>query len=353
MTPSRTDRTWILAAPVLCAGALVLLFARRPTPPSPAPSNAIPAGARAVGSVDAADIDGEEASTDPRDAGRLPVLETMRSGTVVGTITWPDERPASVYVNVEPERRPALLPEFRTMSRSDGSFELREQPAGRYRLIAGLTPTHGFCYSTVFEVTLGSTVRVDLVLEPANEHPDVPGGAISGQLWLRESPGGPVAPMRTMVGGMRLVAYDRDGNGVAVTTDTRGRFTLRGLDADEYTMLVGEPDRRAEVGNRFRTGSHGVRLIAVEGSGPWSGRVKDHRGDPVARFRVTLFERHGEAVFRRGSVVGRRGEFVLQSLPPGSYDFEFVAEGHAPLVLTHAVTGDPNEQLEVFLQQPR
>ena len=98
-------------------------------------------------------------------------------------------------------------------------------------------------------------------------------------------------------------------------TDGEGRFAFLGSPDALYTISVESPMGNAEL-KRVRGGDPLVIRVAAQGF--VSGRVQTTEQRPVAEFIVT-YEREGDSEY--GELRGFNSEFVLPSLPPGTYTF--------------------------------
>lgn len=220
-----------------------------------------------------------------------------------------------------------------THTDSAGAFSLSHLPAGDYWLAVNATGK-ARVIRTLRVPEMAQSVTI--VMEP--------GAAISGVVTaLRrgqtEALGGVV--LRALREGTTLT----EDPGVAVRSDSLGRFTLDGLSAGSFRVEIDtsgfEPLRRVGVS----APSEGLALT-VRAMASLEGQVVDRYGEPARGARVTL---SGSGVWPpRALTVLDDGGFRVPSLPGGVYELRAMrdddqAEPLAPLML------DPGESATVRL----
>jgi hypothetical protein len=192
-----------------------------------------------------------------------------------------------------------------------GRFHFGDLAEGPYRL--KVDRPYGNMRVAVDEF-VASGARVEGVRLVVAEKPMIAGRVL-------DAAGAPVAEAA-------VVAFrepmEGDGGRVTATTDTVGRFLLRGLAADAYTIDA-QPNQTLLMAPRgvafVRT--KGVRAGTVDvvlkfpGCDPIQGRVIDESGAPIVKALVDAFDADGELVGRAWTaadgtfkVDARRGESV-------------------------------------------
>ena len=231
----------------------------------------------------------------------------------------------------------------------NGSFELRDMPAGRWTLTASkagfvsrrLGQTHPFESVPPLEVSDGQRVdRADFVLPR--------GSAITGRVY--DEFGDPVAGARVQVMRYQMLRGRRQlsPTGVVDQTDDTGSYRLYGLSPGEYyvsgSLRGGLLDTGADDGTTYAptyypgTGSVSEAQRVAVGTGEElpginfallpvrtvrvSGVVIDSSGMPLANGVITLNNdsNFGEgAPFANAGRVRPDGGFTISNVTPGSY----------------------------------
>jgi len=231
----------------------------------------------------------------------------------------------------------------------NGSFELRDMPAGRWTLTASkagfvsrrLGQTRPFESIPPFEISEGQRVdRADFVLPR--------GSAITGRVY--DEFGDPVAGARVQVMRFQMIRGRRQlsPTGVVDQTDDTGSYRLYGLSPGEYyvsgSLRGGLLDTGADDGTTYAptyypgTGSVSEAQRVAVGTGEElpginfallpvrtvrvSGVVIDSSGMPLANGVITLNNdsNFGEgAPFANAGRVRPDGGFTISNVTPGSY----------------------------------
>lgn len=207
------------------------------------------------------------------------------------------------------------------MTSEDGSYAIREVPAGQATMWVGQVP------NTLHPFPVTIPEAGEFVFDV-----HLPGGAIAGRV-VRASDGSPVHGAE--LSASRVHGGSRDHAG-STRTDEAGRYRIEDLSPGAYSLCVDpapeEPDERSladDLGPETRS------PVSVEGDGAVvadfslqaAGRalviVRDASGRPVSDAIVSLRPVGGSDVFdRKGgqspSAV-HRGEYLIVGVPPGRY----------------------------------
>ncbi len=265
---------------------------------------------------------------------------TRRTGTVRGTITWPDGAPdhrAQMYLlPVTPGAR-----NIRTFTRLDGSYDLTGVPAGDYRLsfmpdesVAGTQYVPGGTtleQAAVVTVPVGGDVVVNDVVLPSFAGYRPEGLAvITGTVRDRET-GAPVAGACVELHDVNYVA--RGVPRAVACTDASGVYTVPGVATGMSYKVTAQaagyrrtwaPDELGFYGADYQAVSAGqVRTVDLglrRTGGLLQGVLSRADGTPAIRDVLvsTLDEK-----WWTWTRTGFNGRYELDGLPPGQYQIRF------------------------------
>ena len=291
------------------------------------------------------------------------VLDSIHGGPLRGAV-----------VRLEPIGREFITPD-------DGSFEFAQVPPGSYRIRVQhfMLDTLGLVVETL-EFSVGSTLirvpvsvpRADRVIrtvcQPAHlvrgpraivgfvRHPDTEQPVIGARVTFMYDPN-PVA---------RRLGATTDMSLRETRTDPAGRFAICGvpvgvpgrLQAETGGISTGEVEVSAddelvlrglrlspETSVQMKTRSDGTALRVLTGSATLSGRVRERDSAPAEGARVTVVGTNAV------TVTDRRGEFRLDSLPPGTQTLEVRKLGFAAVLHTLELSAAAPTRTEVSLKE--
>jgi len=206
----------------------------------------------------------------------------------------------------------------RSFQSPDGSFELTDVPAGKWKVVA-TAPTYRSAEVAGIEIGEGET-KEGIVLQLKK------GASVSGRVLDPRRVGVPNASVSWSEGpgvGQVLAAAAIGrlaGTGTAVSTDADGRFRLDGVSPGKITVAAEHPDY-LDTSREVEVDDDATVELTLSAGGSIAGTVvgKDGRS-PVPGAQVTIAEPGGG--FDLGSDSSRSdaaGNFLLEHLKPGRY----------------------------------
>jgi protocatechuate 3,4-dioxygenase beta subunit len=233
-------------------------------------------------------------------------------------------------------------------SDANGNFRLENVQPGHYAayMLSAGQGAPSYSDQTPFDVADGDVSGVEIKVHR--------GATISGVAVVENNADPAVAALLQTVS---LMAF-RIGEGAPSFSRSQisadGRFSFDGLAPGKVQInVVGFPTPpkgltlvRTELdgleqrdGIEVNAGAQiiGVRLVFVHGTGSIQGQVRAEGGalPAVARLQVIISSATG-GTRRFTSVVDARGHFVVENIPPGSYEMSVVAMGTDRTVSTYA-----------------
>lgn len=321
------------------------------------------------------------------------VVRLSRGGSVAGTVTFPDGKPAAhtsvtVYepVNGGKRRRDLDGESHSTATEADGSFAITGLGAGPYRVVAHhaerVDPANadeaaattavaaarraedsmvGEIRNDTSEIRVnGKVVRIDTRVWLATRE-DVAANSQSLALVLAPPPGlaGRVvdekgAPIRRFIASATPdwssgTVLDRTVHAMAVDAET-GEFALGGVPAGTWRVSI-EAEGYVQAGEKpLAVVPLAQELVVTLGSaGKIRGTVVDPLGQPVAKARVT---RHASGDKNPWAGVGRedgatsdaQGAFEIDEVSAGAWELSASAEAWAKSAAT-PVTVESGDQV--------
>jgi protocatechuate 3,4-dioxygenase beta subunit len=296
-----------------------------------------------------------------------PLLVALdRGGAIVGRAVTAAGEPAGVsVVTVRPAEtlpQPPVMPFMPTTPDERGEFRIGGLPAGRY-VVDGIAtaPTGAFRNNRIeVQVDAGQEVPVELVFEPGMPVSDIVARSgsfqvVTGTVGPATNPdtvssagvdAGPGSSIRGVVssnaglplGQATVSVIGPGGVRKSATTDTLGRYVVRGVFPGTYTV---EAVRRGYV--RAEHGQRGLDLpgtkvvveagrdvedaaIVLPRAGSVSGTVFDEHGEPLQDAGVQLLRVRrspaGLSAIREQRMLARtddRGRFKAMNVMPGDY----------------------------------
>lgn len=176
----------------------------------------------------------------------------------------------------------------------------------------------------VIKTTTGATVEGTIVFEGSKNNP----GPVPGQFWLsvytRNEGSSGVSSSRSarvkpdgsfFVGG--LTAGLANFN---VEIPNNKGFNLTRVERDSVTLTNGIPVQKGEH-------ISGLRLVMTFSSGTIRGAVRIENGTlpPTAHISIQINKAGDQPPLPRGAEVDARGHFLIEGLPPGSYELRAFA----------------------------
>ena len=240
----------------------------------------------------------------PVDAGAIALL---RPATVVGTVTDADDTPiAGATIGAGSEVTPT------TESGADGTFELRNVPAGANAIVAS---ADGFLDSTeTIELVAGTSTTVDIAL------------ATGFTVEVSVTADG-LVPVQGAV--VRLgTAEASDIGPVRTATAADGRVVFESVAPETYVVSVGAAVAEVTVGTADVT----VALTAPAGHAV-NGRVVDAVSDPVENAYVAVFDAAS------GPLSDSNLLTEIATLPDGTFAFTANAGAALELVVSDPAVG--------------
>jgi protocatechuate 3,4-dioxygenase beta subunit len=264
-----------------------------------------------------------------------PIRITLKAGaTITGRVTGlPPSEMSSANVNVSSSSGFANAP-----VRADGTFRVDGAPAGAVRVVAttgggGLGSRRQSATKTV-EVAAGAEAYVDLEFASGNR--------ITGRVTRGGVP----------VDGASVMFNSPSGSGTAaVRTNTRGEYTIEGLEDGTYTVVV--MDIRTMASHREDYTVRGAGTFDIQmATAAVRGRVIDRATqDGIANVSISLDSDQQSGVRFPQMQTDASGAFRLEGVAPGSYRLRATRSGYGQEVMDLSVSGEGAQDVEVRMSR--
>lgn len=153
-----------------------------------------------------------------------------------------------------------------------------------------------------------------------------PGFSVSGQVTTGAGTG---------VADVLITATDANGNGRSATTDANGNYTLQGLAEGSYDLTAEGTNTHSTKLQPTLTGNLGNQNFTLVSGATVEGRLVNANAQPIPWAFVTLSQ-GGQSVAAGQS--NAQGDFRIEGLAPGTYDYTTTAQGHLAQQGTFTVT---------------
>lgn len=246
-------------------------------------------------------------------------LALTHGGSITGTITKTGGAPAPFeFVQLE---LGGLL--FSAQADSEGVYSLSNLPAGTYTLTVPGTDTMTVT-STEVVVAEATTAAATITLPPL--------GTISGLVTNTTTS----APL----GGVTVFVLGPDGVLASDVTGSDGRYSLTGIDAGNYSVVLGDVDTAGVARAAFTLSP--ATPIATQNfttavSGIVSGTIFQADGTTPAAGAIVSLAQAGAVILSRTADANGNYSFVV--LSSGSYEVVAVADGLTYALANVSVSG--------------
>jgi large repetitive protein len=262
-----------------------------------------------------------------------PVRMIMEEGgTIVGRVLGADP---STYGSINVQARGSSGGSRSPVS-PDGTFRIEGVQPGTTRVSA----TMGRMFDSrsseteTVEVTAGLQASVDLRFTD--------GSRISGRVTRFGE------PLRS--GVVRLSPSGGSGPRASASIDSEGRYSVGGLERGTYELFVTDMQTPSPYSKTVQITSDSQTIDIDIRGGRITGRIRDATsGQPIENAVISVGRTEaGQAMLR--ATTGPSGEFVIDSVPEGSYRLRVERAGYGHATRDLLMRDDQDESVELSLQ---
>lgn len=221
----------------------------------------------------------------------------------------------------------------------DGTFRIEAVQPGTVQVMArmGRIFNNRSSETATVEVTAGSQVSVDLQFND--------GATVSGRITRFGEP--------LRAGIVRLTPRGGSRSDSSSSIDSDGRFSIGGLEHGTYDLFVIDIQTRAPYSETIEVTSDSQTVDIDIRGGSISGRISDATsGQPVENASISLEAVGGQdrLPIRLSASTGSTGEFVIDSVPEGSYSLRVERTGYGHATRSVFVSEERTESIEISIQ---